>query len=422
MQVKTSPEQEEPRGQWEVIRRKEAKGIKPQIGREVVGVEKTRQCDEPMAQLQIAIGCIAGEVKQKHAPCKADHRGHLFHPLFQQSCDDHSRAQQGQHTEPDRIRRHEDQRDRRDKCAAPKHHRASFDRVAAQRQTESGKKEAIERTAKELFIQSVHQTAELIAEQLYSRYQYQRTALARQFPFMMGNDVWKGGGKLAPNDQVGDVLRQGTLGIGFIGGHNAMMALYGESHGHSRKAWDTLYEAVLEMNKVADDYKAKYQLNFSVLATPAEGLSGRFTRMDRRKYGTIPGVTDNDYYVNSFHVDVKESITIVDKIKREAPFHAITRGGHITYVELDGEAQKNIKAIAKIVKVMHDEGIGYGSINHPVDTCHNCGYKGVIYDKCPVCQSENILRMRRITGYLTGDLSTWNSAKRAEERDRVKHG
>ena len=282
-------------------------------------------------------------------------------------------------------------------------------RIKAESMEESGKKEAIERTAKELFIQSVHQTAELIAEQLYSRYQYQRTALARQFPFMMGNDVWKGGGKLAPNDQVGDVLRQGTLGIGFIGGH-------------SRKAWDTLYEAVLEMNKVADDYKAKYQLNFSVLATPAEGLSGRFTRMDRRKYGTIPGVTDNDYYVNSFHVDVKESITIVDKIKREAPFHAITRGGHITYVELDGEAQKNIKAIAKIVKVMHDEGIGYGSINHPVDTCHNCGYKGVIYDKCPVCQSENILRMRRITGYLTGDLSTWNSAKRAEERDRVKHG
>ena len=128
------------------------------------------------------------------------------------------------------------------------------------------------------------------------------------------------------------------------------------------------------------------------------------------------------YYVNSFHVDVKEPITITEKIKREAPFHAITRGGHITYVELDGEAQKNVKAIAKIVKVMHDEGIGYGSINHPVDTCQACGYKGVIYDKCPVCQSENIMRMRRITGYWTGDLSTWNSAKRAEERDRVKHG
>ena len=283
-------------------------------------------------------------------------------------------------------------------------------------------KDAIEQKAKEIFMESVRNTATLVADQLYERYQYQRTALARQFPFMMGNDVWKGGGTLNPNEQVGDVLRSGTLGIGFIGGHNAMVALYGEGHGHSQKAWDTLYEAVTEMNKIADEYKAKYNLNYSVLATPAEGLSGRFTKMDRRKFGKIPGVTDRDYYVNSFHVDVKEPISIVEKIKCEAPFHAITRGGHITYVELDGEAQKNVRAIAKIVKVMFDEGIGYGSINHPVDTCHNCGYKGVIYDKCPVCQSENILRMRRITGYLTGDLSSWNSAKRAEEKDRVKHG
>ena len=281
--------------------------------------------------------------------------------------------------------------------------------------------DAIEQKAKEIFIESVHNMAALVADQLYERYQYQRTALARQFPFMMGNNVWKGGAELNPNEQVGDVLRSGTLGIGFIGGHNAMVALYGKGHGHSQKAWDTLYEAVMEMNKVVDEYKAKYNLNYSVLATPAEGLSGRFTKMDRRKYGKIPGVTDRDYYVNSFHVDVKEPISIVEKIKREAPFHAITRGGHITYVELDGEAQKNVRAIAKIVKVMHDEGIGYGSINHPVDTCHNCGYKGVIFDKCPVCQSESILRMRRITGYLTGDLSSWNSAKRAEEKDRVKH-
>ena len=294
-------------------------------------------------------------------------------------------------------------------------------RIKAESMVESGKEDAIEQKAKEIFMESVHQMSELIAEQLYTRYQYQCTALARQFPFMMGNDVWKGGGQLSPNGQVGDVLRHGTLGIGFIGGHNAMMALYGEGHGHSQKAWNTLYEAVTEINKVVDEYKQKYQLNYSVLATPAEGLSGRFTRMDRRKYGTIPGVTDKDYYVNSFHIDVKEPITMIEKIKCEAPFHAITRGGHITYVELDGEAQKNVKAITKIVKVMHDEGVGYGSINHPVDTCHNCGFKGVIYTKCPVCQSENILRMRRITGYLTGDLSTWNSAKRAEERDRVKH-
>ena len=283
-------------------------------------------------------------------------------------------------------------------------------------------KDAVEREAKAIFLESVRELSVLIADQLYERYQYQRTALARQFPFMMGNNVWKGGGDLNPNEQVGDILRSGTLGIGFIGGHNAMMALYGAGHGHSQKAWDTLYEAIMEMNKVVDEYKAKYELNYSVLATPAEGLSGRFTRMDRRKYGKIEGVTDRDYYVNSFHVDVKETTTIVEKIKREAPFHAITRGGHITYVELDGEAQKNVRAIAKIVKVMHDEGVGYGSINHPVDTCHSCGYKGVVYDKCPVCQSENILRMRRITGYLTGDLSSWNSAKRAEERDRVKHG
>ena len=295
-------------------------------------------------------------------------------------------------------------------------------RRKAEQLLNEGQTTDVESTARSLFLESVHRMASFIAEQLYARYQYQRTALARQFPFMMGNDVWKGGGKLNPNDEVGDVLNQGTLGIGFIGGHNAMVALYGQGHGHNQKAWQTLYDAVLEMNKVADEYKAKYHLNYSILATPAEGLSGRFTKIDQKKYGIIPGVNDRDYYVNSFHVDVKEPITIVEKIKCEAPFHALTRGGHITYVELDGEAKKNIKAIAKIVKVMHDEGIGYGSINHPVDTCHNCGYKGVIYDKCPICRSENILRMRRITGYLTGDLSSWNSAKRAEEHDRVKHG
>jgi ribonucleoside-triphosphate reductase len=296
-------------------------------------------------------------------------------------------------------------------------------RIKAESLVDNDKNQAaIEQKAEELFLQSVRETAVLVADQLYARYQYQRTALARQFPFMMSNDVWKGGAQLNPNEEVGDILRQGTLGIGFIGGHNAMVALYGAGHGHNQRAWDTLYAAVQTMNEVANEYKERYQLNYSVLATPAEGLSGRFTRMDKRKYGIIPGVNDRDYYINSFHVDVKEPITIVEKIKREAPFHAITRGGHITYVELDGEAQKNVKAILKIVKVMNDEGIGYGSINHPVDTCQACGYKGVIYDKCPICRSENITRMRRITGYLTGDLSSWNSAKRAEEHDRVKHG
>ena len=177
------------------------------------------------------------------------------------------------------------------------------------------------------------------------------------------------------------------------------------------------------INEVAEMYKRKYKLHYSVLATPAEGLSGRFTKMDRRRYGVIRGVNDRDYYVNSFHIDVKEplSASIVEKIRLEAPFHAITRGGHITYVELDGEAKKNVSAILKIVKCMKDSGIGYGSINHPVDTCRDCGYRGVIYSKCPACNGENVSRMRRITGYLTGSLETWNSAKQAEEKDRVKH-
>ncbi|MDO4691480.1 MAG: anaerobic ribonucleoside triphosphate reductase [Porphyromonadaceae bacterium] len=271
------------------------------------------------------------------------------------------------------------------------------------------------------FYTSIREMARLIADQLYERYEYQRTALARQFPFMMGNDVWKGGAKLAPNEQVGDIWNSGTLGIGFIGGHNAMVALYGEGHGHNDEAWQTLYKAIEILGEVANEYKQKYHLNYSVLATPAEGLSGRFTRMDRKRYGAIPGVTDLDYYVNSFHVDVREQIGMFDKIKREAPFHAITGGGHISYIELDGEAKKNVSVILKLVKTMKDEGIGYGSINHPVDTCSGCGYRGIIYDKCPVCKSDQISRLRRITGYLTGSLESWNSAKKAEEHDRVKH-
>lgn len=297
--------------------------------------------------------------------------------------------------------------------------------IKARREAEElnpdGDKHTIRKEARQLFLESVRGMSVLIAEQLYDRYQYQRTALARQFPFMMGNDVWKGGSALDANDEVGDVINSGTLGIGFIGGHNAMVAIHGEGHAHNQEAWETLREALEVMNSVASEYKEKYKLNYSVLATPAEGLSGRFTRIDRKVYGIIPGVNDRDYYINSFHIDVKEPVSILEKIKKEAPFHALTGGGHITYVELDGEAKKNIPAILKIVKVMYDQHIGYGSINHPVDTCKQCGYKGVIYDKCPVCSSEYILRLRRITGYLTGSLESWNSAKKAEESDRTKH-
>ena len=291
----------------------------------------------------------------------------------------------------------------------------------AQRELPTAPVEQQQERARALFLESVREMATFIGDQLYERYLYQRSALARQFPFMMGNDVWKGGAALAPQDEVGSVFDSGTLGIGFIGGHNAMMALYGEGHGRSDRSWQTLYDAVQVINEVVREYKQKYHLNYSVLATPAEGLSGRFTRMDRKRYGVIPGVNDLDYYVNSFHVDVREEIGMHDKIRREAPFHAITLGGHISYIELDGEAKKNVSVILKLVKTMKDTGIGYGSINHPVDTCQDCGYRGIIYDKCPVCTSDRIARLRRITGYLTGSLESWNSAKQAEEHDRVKH-
>lgn len=291
----------------------------------------------------------------------------------------------------------------------------------AQRELPMAPVEQQQERARALFLESVREMATFIGDQLHERYLYQRSALARQFPFMMGNDVWKGGAALAPQDEVGSVFDSGTLGIGFIGGHNAMMALYGEGHGRSDRSWQTLYDAVQVINEVVREYKQKYHLNYSVLATPAEGLSGRFTRMDRKRYGIIPGVNDLDYYVNSFHVDVREEIGMHDKIRREAPFHTITLGGHISYIELDGEAKKNVSVILKLVKTMKDTGIGYGSINHPVDTCQDCGYRGIIYDKCPVCTSDRIARLRRITGYLTGSLESWNSAKQAEEHDRVKH-
>ncbi len=294
-------------------------------------------------------------------------------------------------------------------------------RIDAEESNPAQEKKVIRKEAEKLFLANVRKMSELVADQLYDRYCWQRTALARQYPFMMGNNVWKGGSDLQPDQELGDVINSGTLGIGFIGGHNAMVAIYGEGHARNKEAWQTLYDAILVMNEVAKEYKEKYNLNYSVLATPAEGLSGRFTRLDRERFGVMLGVNDLDYYVNSFHVDVREEVSIMEKIKIEAPFHAITLGGHITYVELDGEAKKNPSVLLKIVKVMYDEGIGYGSVNHPVDTCQSCGYKGVIYGKCPVCKGDDIARLRRITGYLTGTLDSWNSAKQSEERDRVKH-
>ncbi|MFV0431266.1 MAG: anaerobic ribonucleoside triphosphate reductase [Alphaproteobacteria bacterium] len=274
---------------------------------------------------------------------------------------------------------------------------------------------------KELFKQRVLDMADIVAEQLLERLEYQKTALIMQYPFMMTNDIWRGGCKKKSAQQVGDILNSGTLGIGFIGGHNAMVALFGQGHGESEDVRAYFYDVILAMSDKVQKLKDKHQLNFSLLATPAEGLSGRFTRLDKQAYGIIEGVNDRDYYVNSFHVDVKGKVNAFDKIRIEAPFHGLTTGGHITYIEVDGEAKKNPQALLKIIETMYDNNIGYGSINHPVDQCGECNYHGIIYAKCPKCASQNIRRIRRITGYLTGDLSSWNGAKKAEEKDRVKH-
>lgn len=260
-----------------------------------------------------------------------------------------------------------------------------------------------------------------VAEQLLERYNFQKTALGKQFPFMRENNLWKGMNKISGNDEVGEILNSGTLGIGFVGGSNAMYALFGQDHGSSEIAYKTLYNTLEKMSVVAEELKNKYKLNFSILATPAESLAGRFCKIDKKDFGIIKNVTDRDYYINSFHIDVKENIGIFEKIKKEAPFHNLTRGGHITYVELDGEAKKNTSVILKIVKAMKDNEIGYGSINHPIDKCKKCGLEAIIEEQCPICGSKEISRIRRITGYLTGDLDSWNNAKKCEEKDRVKH-
>ena len=287
---------------------------------------------------------------------------------------------------------------------------------------ETEKKDKKNELLERKFQKKVIETTYLVGKQLIERFNFQKTALGKQFPFMRCNDLWKGMGKIDGNDEIKDVLNTGTLGIGFVGGSNAMYALFNEDHGNSEVAYNTLYRTIKMMEEAVENLKKEYNLNFSVLATPAESLAGRFCKIDRKEFGLIPNVTDRDYYINSFHIDVKEKIGIFDKIKKEAQFHALTRGGHITYVELDGEAKKNVSVILKIVKAMKDNQIGYGSINHPVDKCKDCGTEMIINDECPICGSHNISKIRRITGYLTGDLDSWNNAKKSEEKDRVKHG
>ncbi len=277
------------------------------------------------------------------------------------------------------------------------------------------------------FFKELDSKMDLVAAQLLERFEIQAKKKVHNYPFLMGEGVWIGSDKLSPNDEVREVLKNGTLSLGFIGLAETLKALIGMHHGESEVAQNLGLDIISHMRKRLDSYTEKTGMNFTLLATPAEGLSGRFIRMDRAKFGEIEGITDKEYYTNSFHIPVYYPISAFKKIQLEAPYHALTNAGHITYVELDGDPSKNTDAFEKVIRYMKAQNIGYGSINHPVDRDPLCGYNGIIGDTCPKCgrrEEEGEIgfhRIRRITGYLVGTLDRFNNAKRAEVEDRVKH-
>ena len=279
----------------------------------------------------------------------------------------------------------------------------------------------------ELFFDLLDAKLALVTGQLDERFEIQARKKVYNAPFLMGQGVWIDSEKLSPNDEQREVLKHGTLTTGFIGLAETLVALTGKHHGESPEAQRLGLEIVGHMRSYVDKISRERGMNYTLIATPAEGLSGRFVRMDRARYGSIPGVTDRDYYTNGFHVPVYYDISAFDKISIEAPYHALTNGGHISYVELDGDPTDNLEAFEAVIRHMKDCGMGYGSVNHPVDRDPVCGYNGIIEDVCPQCgrrEEEHGVpfeRIRRITGYLVGTLDRFNDAKRAEERDRVKH-
>ena len=272
------------------------------------------------------------------------------------------------------------------------------------------------------FFGKLDEVLDIAARQLDDRFKFQATALAKQFPLVMTR-LWNGADALGPNDRVEPVLNQGTLGIGFIGLAEALIALTGKHHGESEEAQALGLKIVSHMRSRANEFSEKYGHNYSVLATPAEGLSGKFTAKDRKSFGVIPGVTDKIYYTNSNHVPVYYKCSPRHKAKIEAPYHELTRGGHIFYVEIDGDATHNPQAIADIVDLMDKHNIGYCSVNHNRNRCMDCGYEDATDNltECPKCHSHNIDKLQRITGYLVGTTDRWNSAKLAELNDRVVH-
>ncbi len=266
-----------------------------------------------------------------------------------------------------------------------------------------------------------HYTA-VAVEQLLERYNYQRTGTKKQFPLLMSG-MWEGSDNLQSNDEVGDVLKQGTLSVGFIGLAECLIALTGYHHGESEASQTIGLGIIRTMNKVCKWYADKYDLNISIIATPAEGLSGKFVKKDREDFGVIENVTDRDYYTNSNHIPVWYKCTMEDKMRIEAPYHALTPAGHIAYLEVDGDPEKNVLAVEQMVNLMRKYDIGYGSINHARARCLDCGHESGsdLFDKCPNCESTNVDVLERITGYLVGGTGKWNSGKKAELKDRVSH-
>lgn len=272
------------------------------------------------------------------------------------------------------------------------------------------------------FFQKLDEILEITARQLCDRYNFQKTALAKQFPLLMSR-LWNGSEKLGPDDTIESVINQGTLGIGFIGLAECLTALTGHHHGEDEQAQALGLRIVGHMRSRANEFSERYQHNFSVLATPAEGLSGKFTKVDRKTFGVLKGITDKDYYTNSNHVPVWYHCSPIHKARIEAPYHELTRGGHIFYVEIDGDATHNPQAISDIVDLMDKFNIGYGSVNHNRNRCMQCGYEDAQTDLrvCPKCGSSHIDRLQRITGYLVGTTDRWNSGKLAELNDRIVH-
>lgn len=263
---------------------------------------------------------------------------------------------------------------------------------------------------------------EVTARQLHERMEFQKTAFAKQFPLLM-SALWIGCEKLKPNDTIALVINQGTLGIGFIGLAECLVALVGKHHGESEEAQELGLKIVTYMRDRVNQFSEQYQHNYSVLATPAEGLSGKFTRVDRKDFGILPGITDRDYYTNSNHVPVYYKCSARHKAEIEAPYHDLTRGGHIFYVEIDGDGTHNPEAIMRVVDMMDRYNIGYGSVNHNRNRCLDCGYENADphMEECPKCGSRHIDKLQRITGYLVGTTDRWNQAKLAELNDRVIH-